>query len=182
MVGGEADFPAGGLPYAELSAVLPVEILADAVAPLDAQGGKQTAKKAIAILLAKNQGFHEPTGKERDALLVGFAMRRKVIYGAAFDAVRISRPVDLREPAQIAANMDAIELFEVKSTNRTVIGPDFGGYFFALSTAELLVAQSLREQFRFAFVNTLTGDHLEMSLREVFARARGIYPTWSIRF
>lgn len=166
--------------------VLPGEIAAGLMVnpdvPSEPQGGKQTAKKAIAILVAKNQGFHEPTGKERDALLVGFAMRRKVIYGAAFDIVRMSRPINLADPSEIAANMGALELFEVKSTNRTVVAPDFSGYFFALTTAELLVAQSLREQFRFAFVNILTGDHLELTLREVFARSRGIYPTWSIRF
>jgi hypothetical protein len=46
----------------------------------------------------------------------------------------------------------------------------------------VLVAQSLKKQFRFVFVNTATGEHLEMNLQEIFARARGIYPTWSISF
>jgi len=31
-------------------------------------------------------------------------------------------------------------------------------------------------------VNTRTHAHVELTLREVFARARGIYPTWSIQF
>lgn len=109
-------------------------------------------------------------------------MKRKIIYGAAFDVVRLSRDVDLFNPDHILADFDAIELLEVKSTNRASIGQEFKGYFFALTTAELLVAQSLGRQFKFAFVNTLTGDHLELSLRDVFARARDIYPTWSIKF
>lgn len=46
----------------------------------------------------------------------------------------------------------------------------------------MLVAQSLKEKFRFIFVNTKTGSFLELSLQEVLAKARGIYPTWSIQF
>ena len=146
------------------------------------RGSQQTAKRAIAILEAKGLGFRAPTAKERDALLAGFAMQQKVIYGAAFDIIQTSQDVDLVDPIDIAAKLDAITLFEIKSTNRAEIGPDFRQYFFNLSTAELLVAQSLGEQFRFAFVNTLTGDHSEMTLREVFAKARGIYPSWSTKF
>lgn len=67
-------------------------------------------------------------------------------------------------------------------SNRSGIGPDFRGYFFALTTAELLVSQSLGKQFGFAFVNTVTGDHMELTLQQLFARSRGIYPTWSIKF
>jgi hypothetical protein len=59
---------------------------------------------------------------------------------------------------------------------------DFSSYFFALTAAELLVAQSLKTQFKFVFVNTGSREHLEMDLNQIFARARGIYPTWSIHF
>ncbi len=155
---------------------------ADPAGGLVRTGAKQTAKRAIEILLAKDPRFREPGAKEREALAIAFAMKRKIIYGAAFDVVRLSREIDLANPADIVAEFEALELLEVKSTNRASIDPDFRGYFFALTTAELLVAQSLGAQFRFAFVNTVTEDHLELSLRDVFARARGIYPTWSIKF
>ena len=145
-------------------------------------GGHRTAKRAIAILEATDPSFVAPTASQRNALLVAFARRRKVIYGAAFDIVRLTRKVDLDDPADLASNLDAIVLYEIKSTNRASIGEDLKGYFFALSTAELLVAQSLGEQYRFAFVNTVTGKYRDMKLREIFAQARGIYPTWSIRF
>ena len=45
---------------------------------------------------------HEPTRKERAAFLVGFAMQRKVLYGAAFDVVRLSAKVDLTSPAELS--------------------------------------------------------------------------------
>lgn len=169
------ELPGDDLPIAAMPAAVSFE-------PLPKTGTQQTAKRAIAMLVAMDLGFHEPSRKERRALLVAFAMSGKVLYGAAFDIVRATRPVDFENTADITRNMNAISIYEVKSTNRADIGPDLKNYFFALSTAELLVAQSLGKQFRFAFVNTVSESFIEMGLQNVFARARGIYPTWSIRF
>ena len=115
-------------------------------------------------------------------MLVGFAMHRRVLYVAAFDVVRLSQPVDLSDAVAIAANLSTIGIYEIKSTNRVKLKRDLKGYFFNITAAELLVAQSLGDQFRFAFVNTLSGDCEEMSLNEVFARSRAMYPAWHIRF
>jgi hypothetical protein len=145
-------------------------------------GSKQTAKHAIEILVQLDPSFKEPTPIERKSLLMAFASRRKAIHGAAFDVVKLSRSVDLSKPDIIIANIDAVCLCEIKSTNRHSVGSDLRGYFFNLSTAELLVAQTLGGQYRFLFVNTVTRSYIEMALPEIFSRARGIYPTWSIRF
>jgi hypothetical protein len=142
---------------------------------------QKTAKRAAAMLVARNEGYHQPTQKERYALLIGFAYRKKVLYGASFDLLKLSRPVDLADPREIERNIDAITIFEVKSSNRR-LDANFSPYFFSLSTAELLVAQSLGDKYRFAFVNTETGQMLELSLSEVFGKARKVYPTWSIQF
>lgn len=144
--------------------------------------GHQTAKKAVQILLELNQGFHEPSRVERNALLVGFAMHQRVLYGAAFDVVRLSEPVDLTDPAAIARSIDAIGIYEIKSTNRQTMDESLKGYFFNITAAELLVAQSLGSKFRFVFVNTMTGNWQEKSLTEVFAASRAMYPAWHIRF
>ncbi len=64
--------------------------------------------------------------------------------------------------------------------NKEKMGLNFRGYFFSLTAAEVLVAQSLKLQFKFALVNTLTKHYVELSLNELFGRAKGIYPTWSI--
>jgi hypothetical protein len=74
-----------------------------------------------------------------------------------------------------------ITVFEIKST-RKKLRPDFSGYLFGLTAVEVLVAQSLKKQFGFVLVNYGTREHVEMSLSEIFARAKGIYPTWSISF
>lgn len=35
---------------------------------------------------------------------------------------------------------------------------------------------------RRVLVNTLTGESMELKLNEIFAKAKGIYPQWSISF
>lgn len=115
-------------------------------------------------------------------MLVGFAMRKKVLYGAAFDVVRLTEPVDLSSPEAISAQIASITVCEIKSTNRTALASDLKGYFFNITAAELLTAQSLGDQYRFLFVSTVTGVHQEMRLQEVFGRARALYPAWHIRF
>ena len=121
------------------------------------QSGQKTAKAAAAILVAKKAGFIIPTGKERQNLLVAFAKRGKVVYGKAFDLVKLSTPVDLEELAEVEKHLEQIKVFEVKST-RKKLRSDFSGYFFALTAAEVLVAQSLKKQFGFVLVNKRRGD------------------------
>ena len=141
----------------------------------------QTAKKAAQILLRSNSGFVIPTAKQKRLLLVEFARRNFVVYGKAFDVVKLVRPVNLDDAGEIGINLDKIVLCEIKSSGRK-LPKDFKGYFFALTTAELLVAQNLKQRFKFILVNTATGGHMELTLQELFGRARGIYPTWSIMF
>lgn len=141
----------------------------------------QTAKKAARILSRSDRGYVVPTAKQKRLLLVEFARKNLVVYGKAFDVVRLSAEVNLDDGTDIGQNLDNIVLCEIKSSNRALPG-DFKGYFFALTTAELLVAQNLKDRYRFIFVNTGTEKFLELTLQQVFGRARGIYPTWSIMF
>jgi hypothetical protein len=141
----------------------------------------QTAKKAAQILLRSNSGFVVPTAKQKRLLLIEFARQNLVLYGKAFDVVKLVGTVNLNDAVEIGRNIDKIVLCEIKSSSRK-LPEDFRGYFFALTTAELLVAQNLKHRYRFILVNTTTEAYLELTLQEMFGRARGIYPTWSIMF
>ena len=143
--------------------------------------GSSTAKRAAAMLEERNEGFIVPTARQRQNMLVAFAKKGKVVYGKAFDIVRLSAHVNLDDLGDVENNLDRILVFEIKSTRKD-LPPDFSGYFFGLSAAEVLVAQSLKDHFKFIFVNVNTGWHIEMGLGDIFARAKGIYPTWSIMF
>src|SRR6516225_2724478 len=147
-------------------------------AQIEFQSGQRTARKAAALLVDKGTGFIVPTGKQRQNLLVAFAKKGKVVYGKAFDVVKLSAPVDLDDLADIERQLNRITVFEIKSS-RKKLRVDFGGFFFSLTGAEVLVAQSLKSQFKFVLVNTTTGAYLELTLSEIFSRAKGIYPSWS---
>jgi hypothetical protein len=143
---------------------------------------QQTAKKAAEFLAKQDPLVRVPTKKEKTNLLIAFARKNKVIYGNAFDVVRLGKNIDLNVIESVIDNIQHITLLEVKSTRKENIDENFSGYFFGLTTAELLVAQNLGDRYRFIFVNTVTGHTLELKLNEIFAKAKGIYPQWSISF
>ena len=82
------------------------------------KSNQTTAKKAAAILVAKHVGFTVPTAKQRQNLLVAYAKRGKVVYGKAFDIIRLSAVVDLDDLSDIERNLDEITIFEIKSSQR----------------------------------------------------------------
>jgi hypothetical protein len=136
------------------------------------------------MLVKGDPAFRVPSKAQRRNLAMAFAAEDKVVYGRAFNAVRIAPgcEVDLDDLDSVRASLSEVVLYEIKSTNRPAVGEDFRGYFFALTTAELLVAQSLGSRFRFLLVHTLTGHRLELSLQDLYKKARGIYPGWSVQF
>ncbi len=140
-----------------------------------------TARRAAEILVRKDLGYVIPTGKQKKNLAVAFVKRDMIVYGKAFDIVRLSAPVDLDHIEEIERHLENVTLCEIKSTAKGARS-NFEGHFFSLSGAEVLVSQSLKTQFKFVFVNINTGDHLELSLSRMFARAKGIYSGWSISF
>ena len=121
--------------------------------------------------------------KSKD-LLIAFAKLNKVVYGKAFGIIKITTvaTVDLNDLADVERNLNNITIYEVKSTNKQGIKEHFDKYFFGLSTAELLVAQNLRGHFKFIFVNVNTRETIELSLEQIFEKAKGVYPVWSIQF
>ena len=144
--------------------------------------GNQTANKAIEILLKKKVGFKILTPKEKSNLAMTFVKKNMVIYGKAYDIIKCKKKIDFSDEKDISNNLDSITVYEIKSTNRKDLKSDLAGYFFDLTTAELLVAQSLKKRFKFAFVNTITKQYKEFTLNQVFAKSKGIYPKWAIRF
>lgn len=164
--------------------MIPIIAAADGVLPpaiLNTDSGSATAKKAARFLAEKNLGYVVPTAQQKRNLVVACAKRDLIVYGKAFDVLRLTGEVNLDSLEDVESKLAQIVICEIKSTKKD-FPPDFRGYFFGLTAAEVLVAQSLKEQFRFLFVNTVTGSFLELKLNEVFAKARGIYPTWSIAF
>jgi hypothetical protein len=140
-----------------------------------------TERSAKNILCAGDCRYRIPTAAQKKALLVGFAMSGKTLVGAAFDAVRLEAEVDLDDYNDVAAKSASIVLIELKSTNQEKVGSDLAGYFFNITAAEMTTAQALKDQYRFAFLNTVRGDWQELTLSEVMSKAKAIYPAFHIR-
>jgi hypothetical protein len=140
-----------------------------------------TAKIATEFLVSLNRGFCVLSKIQRRNIVVAYAELGLVLYGKAFDLIRCDLSVNYDDPKDIRRNLKKLVIYEIKSTNKRAVKEDFSRYFFSISTAELLTAQNMGERYRFAFVNTITRTYMDLSLKEVFVKARGIYP-WSIQF
>ena|SRR3989344_8867027 len=147
----------------------------------DNQSNKKTADIAAKFLCEVNPSFRTPSKKEKKNIVLAFANKNKTVYGRAFDIIKLKKNLDLNDLDEIIKNLTNITLYELKSTNRQ-IKKDFKGYFFSLSTAELLTAQNLREHFKFVFVSIKNKEYFELTLQELFAKSKNIYPSWSISF
>jgi hypothetical protein len=172
-----------------------LEAIDDHVAPLvhgdvqpeDVEGVHRAAESAKSWLVETRAHLgYRLLARPKDRLRIAqaFAAINKVVYGKAFDLIRVTDGSEINlesfEDVSGAVRAGRVVLVEVKSTSKSR-GPHFRGHFFSLSTAELLVAQSLGPKlYRFAFVNRHTDEVYEVSLEQVYARARAIYPVWSI--
>lgn len=141
---------------------------------------KQTSRKAVEILMDADKGFRQLRGKEKTRLAAAFARQNRVLYGRAYDLVKCPKNIDFASEKDLRRNLKGIIVYEVKATKKADFSKGIKGYFFDLTTAELLVAQSLGNQFKFAFVDTVRGSYREMGLKELFSNAKKIYPKWAI--
>jgi hypothetical protein len=143
---------------------------------------KATSRLAVEQLLNMTGGYIEPSPAQRTNLMVAFAMGGIPLFGAAYDLVRCASDIDLNDRDKVIARRAEITLIEVKSTNQAKVKEDLKGYFFNVTGAEFLVAQSLGDQYRFAFVNIVNGFVVERSLRQVFASAKAMYTAYHLKF
>jgi hypothetical protein len=95
--------------------------------PGEGTSGSSTAKTAMAMLTQGDPRFLEPTKIQRRNLAIAFAAEDMIVYGKAFDAVRLAEGagVDLDDQASVIENLDQVILYEIKSTNRKNLGDDF---------------------------------------------------------
>jgi hypothetical protein len=168
----------------DLAGTEPVAVSAGGTSPAAASRSGQvfaTERSAKYLLCAGDCRYRIPTAAQKRALLIGFAMCGKALAGTAYDAVRLEGEVDLDDCHDVAAKNDRIVLIEVKSTGQEKIDTDLAGYFFNITSAEMVIAQTLKDQYRFAFLNTVRGDWQELTLSEKMGRAKAIYPAFHIR-
>src|SRR5687767_13756634 len=102
-----------------MNGALPVDAPLDlASKPPESETGKNTAERAAGMLVATGQGWMRPSAAQRRQLAVAMAEDGKIVYGAAFDLVKVPPEVDLDDAASIRAGIRKVVFYEVKSTNK----------------------------------------------------------------
>lgn len=139
-----------------------------------------TQEKAVKFLL-KTGKYVELTNKQKSNLVIAFAKKGKAIHKTAFDLIRTSVNVDFSDENSITKNLTSITLIEIKSTDRE-IGKDFSNYFFGITMGELFLAQSLRSQYKFVFVNVRSKNTLELSISQIYHKIKNLNMVMHIRF
>jgi len=130
-----------------------------------------------------NHGFFQPTRKQKRQLLIAFAEIGKPLYGKTYDLLKSKKnSVYDDETVFDSSSIDDLIFYELKSTSNKRVGKEFEKHFFGLSAAEVLLSQTLGDKYRFILYNILTDDMMELTRQELFAKAKKIYPTWSIEF
>ena len=57
----------------------------------NSDSGSATAGKAALLLVSQGLGYLIPTAKQKKNLVVAFAKRDRIVYGKAFDVVRVKK-------------------------------------------------------------------------------------------
>jgi len=139
-----------------------------------------TEEKAKQILL-KKKGYKELSQTEKRNLITAFAKKGKVVTIRAFDLVRTRKKINFLDENDISKNISSIILIELKSSNRN-LGRDFSRYFFGITMTEIILAQSLKKQYRFVFVNINSKEIIELSLPQIFAKVKNLQLVMHLRF
>jgi hypothetical protein len=115
-----------------------------------------------------------PRGFGLKVLLQALKDTGVLIKGSSFDAVSVpaSSALDFSDPVEVRATLDQMVFIEIKTANQARVGPDFAGFFFALTEAEIAAAEVLGDRHRVALYNNQTGMLLLTSVPEILARAR----------
>src|SRR5258708_2229551 len=81
------------------------------------QHGNPTAKRAADILVRLNQRYLVPTATQKKKIVIAFAKQNRIVYGKAYDVVRIRRGVriDLDDQESIERHLNSLTLYEIKS-------------------------------------------------------------------
>ena len=138
--------------------------------------GKQNERDSWSTMC--QHGFVRPTPQQRKNLVEAYAQVGKEIRAKGFDLIRESDSKTINNP------VENITLFELKTAGRKRKSPvkeNWSGLGFTLTGAEKHNAETLKDKFKFIFLNLKNGALHECKLDDFFSSgAANTYPTWSV--
>jgi hypothetical protein len=131
------------------------------------------------IVAHLNQWMRRPIGKHLANLMQVFMERGFDIKRTSFDAIDLGgQDVDFGDIEAIRAAFSTLIFVEIKTANQSRVTSGFGGFFFAVTEAEMHAAEQLGNQHVVALFNSQTGEVLITSVSDLFTRARS--RTWQV--
>jgi len=144
--------------------------------------GKQNESDSWATM--RRHGFVRPTPQQRKNLVAAYADVGKEIRVKGFDLIKESDAKTINNPDQLAEAVENITLFELKTAGRkrkSLVKENWSGLGFTLTGAEKHNAETLKDKFKFIFLNLKNGAIRECRLDDFFSSgAANTYPTWSV--
>ena len=132
----------------------------------------------------RGAGFVRPSAEQRANIAAAFERHGLTINKSGFDVVSAEHADALGSVEQLAARIDRLKLYEVKTCGadrKAEVSAGFKGLGFTLTRKERDNADALGARYRFLFVNLRTGAHRECSLTDFFIEGQArIYETWSV--
>lgn len=144
--------------------------------------GKQNERDSWSIM--RRHGFVRPSAQQRKNLVAAYATIGKTVKAKGFDLIKESDSKTINSPDQLAEAVENITLFELKTAGRerkSLVKENWSGLGFTLTGAEKHNAETLKDKFKFIFLNLKNGALRECKLDDFFSSgAANTYPTWSV--
>jgi len=144
--------------------------------------GKQNERDSWSTM--RRHGFVRPTPQQRKNLVAAYANIGKTVKAKGFDLIKESDSKTINSPDQLAEAVENITLFELKTAGRerkSLVKENWSGLGFTLTGAEKHNAETLKDKFKFIFLNLKNGALRECKLDDFFSSgAANTYPTWSV--
>jgi hypothetical protein len=83
------------------------------------KSGNTTANLAAQILIKKKLGFVLPTAQRKRHLVVVFEKRDMIVYGKAFDILRLAKPIDLDSLEEVETHLKRLLCTKSNRRSRT---------------------------------------------------------------
>lgn len=127
------------------------------------------------FLDSQSSWIKRPKGKEMRNLLAALKQIEGIeIKATSFDFVSAPEgvTVDFSDAKSLLDVIKSLTFIELKTCNqKKVTTPDFKNFFFAITQNEITAAELLGDRHRVILYNKMTGDTLEITVREIISRA-----------
>jgi hypothetical protein len=158
----------------------PIDLIEAKKKHINRLANRQGAAGEIKIVSDKENWIARPKGMELKILLDSLRKTGIDIKGSSFDAISLpyDHNVNFKNTESVEIALQEMTFIEIKTSNQKRAMPNFVGFFFALTEAEIDAADKLGDRHKVALYNNLTKELLITNVSEIVNRAKS--QTWQL--